>query len=194
MSDARANSKAPAGRPGAQPPRSLWRRLSLVLGLVVLAGGATVGGLMLAMGPSTVIGLVTGTPAVAAADPAGKSPQATDDAGGIKAAGGRAEIMPFKEIIVNITAVTASGRRTSRFLKLNVALVYDAARDADGLVSARQLYMRDAFQDYLRQLTERDLQGTQGLLTLKEELLRRARAIAGNDAPREILVADLIVQ
>ncbi|APX89197.1 hypothetical protein BV394_05270 [Brevirhabdus pacifica] len=195
MSDAKANSQATAGKPGDAAPRPLWRKLSIILVLVLLAGGATVGGLMMAMGPSSVMAMLTGGPAEAATDPKAESPKQAADSKGAGSAGGAAtEIMPFKEIIVNITAITASGRRTSRFLKLNVALVYDAAQDADGLVSARQLYMRDAFQDYLRQLTERDLQGTQGLLTLKEELLRRARAIAGSEAPREILVADLIVQ
>jgi len=54
--------------------------------------------------------------------------------------------------------------------------------------------MRDSFQDYLRQMTERDLQGTIGLVTLKAELLRRARAITESEAPREILISDLIVQ
>ena len=102
--------------------------------------------------------------------------------------------MPFKEIIVNITDVTASGRRTTRFLKLNVALIYDEAAPGAANVAARQLYMRDSFQDYLRQLTVRDLQGSIGLVTLKAELLRRARTISGSDAPAEMLVADLIIQ
>ena len=54
--------------------------------------------------------------------------------------------------------------------------------------------MRDSFQDYLRTLDERDLRGSLGLSELKSELLRRARAVSGGEAPREILVSDMIVQ
>ncbi len=193
-------------------PRSMGRKLAIVLALLLLSAGATAGGLALAMGPSQVLAMLTGgtdeaTDPANPDDPgapknavAGAASAATADGkqaagtSGMQAPASETSVMPFKEIIVNITATTASGRRTSRFLKLNLALVYDTALDGAGQVEARKLYMRDAFQDYLRQLTERDLQGTQGLLTVKEELLRRARAVAGNEAPREMLVADLIVQ
>ena len=102
--------------------------------------------------------------------------------------------MPFEEMIVNITATTDSGRQTSRFLKVDLALVYDKTQDAEGLVEARHIFLRDAFQDYLRQLAERDLEGTHGMITLKGELLRRARAIAGSDAPHELPITGLVVQ
>ena len=103
-------------------------------------------------------------------------------------------VMPFDEMIVNITATAASGRQTSRFLKLDLALVYDKTQDEGGLVEMRHVFLRDAFQDYLRQLAERDLDGTLGLVTVKGELLRRARAIAGNDAPHEVLIMGLVIQ
>jgi flagellar FliL protein len=61
-------------------------------------------------------------------------------------------------------------------------------------IEERKPFVRDAFQDYLRQLSERDIQGSAGLTVLKAELLRRARSVADSDAPREILIADLIVQ
>jgi flagellar FliL protein len=61
-------------------------------------------------------------------------------------------------------------------------------------VEERKEFVRDAFQDYLRQLSERDVQGSAGLAILKAELLRRARSIAGTDAPQEILISDLIIQ
>lgn len=103
-------------------------------------------------------------------------------------------VMPFDEIIVNITTTNAAGQGAARFMKLDLALVFDTKKDPDGLVEARHLYMRDAFQDYLRHLTERDLDGTAGLVTVKSELLRRARAIAGSTAPHEILVLGLVLQ
>lgn len=103
-------------------------------------------------------------------------------------------VTPFREIIVNINATTATGRTTSRFMKLNIALVFDDQVEGAERIEERRLFLRDSFQDYLRQLTERDLQGTLGLITIKQELLRRARVITESDAPHEILIADLIVQ
>jgi flagellar protein FliL len=103
-------------------------------------------------------------------------------------------VTPFKEIIVNINATTATGRTTSRFMKLNIAMVYDSHAPGAERIEERRLFLRDSFQDYLRQLNERDLRGTIGLVTIKQDLLHRARTITDSNAPQEVLVADLIVQ
>lgn len=103
-------------------------------------------------------------------------------------------VMPFDEMIVNIATATGSGLQTNRFMRLDLALVYDRTLDTAGLVETRHIYMRDAFHDYLRHLSDRDIEGTLGLAILKSELLRRARAIAGNSAPHEILIMELVVQ
>ena len=103
-------------------------------------------------------------------------------------------VTPFKEIIVNINATTATGRTTSRFMKLNVALVYDEGMDGSDRIEERRLFIRDSFQDYLRQLNEQDIQGSLGLVIIKQELLHRARTVTESMSPREILVADMIVQ
>ncbi len=191
----------------AEPAKSsLGKKLVMIVLLLVLSLAALGGGMAAAMGPANLLALLTGgsdapEAKVESAEAGPEAAAPAKDAAEVAAAappdhGGAAEmmIMPFKEIIVNITATTATGRKTSRFLKMNLALVYDAAIPGAEEIEARKLFMRDSFQDYLRQLTERDLQGTSGLLNTKAELLRRARAIAGNDAPHEILVADLIVQ
>ena len=195
-------SASAASSPGAAAPegKSMKRRILVWTLLLVLCLGALGGGVAAALGPSTLLNMLTGgedaTPPAAAedaAEPKGKAGAGDGKAKGAKGTAGMT-VMPFKEIIVNITDVTASGRRTTRFLKLNVALIYDEAAPGAANVAARQLYMRDSFQDYLRQLTVRDLQGSIGLVTLKAELLRRARTISGSDAPAEMLVADLIIQ
>ncbi|ETX16303.1 flagellar basal body protein FliL [Roseivivax halodurans JCM 10272] len=97
-------------------------------------------------------------------------------------------------MIVNITALTLSGRITSRFLKIDAVILYDPEIAGADEISARYLYIRDSFQDYMRQLGESDLEGSAGLARLKSELLRRARAVSGSDAPREILIADMVIQ
>ena len=175
-------------------------KLVMALLVLVLCGGGAIGGLTLALGPSGAIALLTGAePEPPADDKADDHDMAAAD--GHDAPSGHGEkaapkmaVIPFKEIIVNINATTATGRTTSRFMKLNVAMVYDDKAEGANRIEERQLFLRDSFQDYLRQLTERDLQGSIGLITVKQELLRRARTITESDAPQEMLVADLIVQ
>lgn len=189
--------------------RSLGGRLALVALLLLLCGAGIAGGIVLALGPSEALALLTGedapegeetaTDAGETEDPGGEDhadEKTGDDGHGGKGAAKKAAltVTPFKEIIVNINATTATGRKTSRFMKLNIALVYDEALPGADHVEGRRLYLRDSFQDYLRQLTERDLQGSHGLATVKNELLRRARSITESEAPRELLVSDLIVQ
>mgnify|MGYP001811651422 CR=1 FL=1 len=103
-------------------------------------------------------------------------------------------VSPFKEIIVNITSTTANGQATSRFLKLNVALVYDPKVDGADRLAERQLFIRDAFVDYLRQLNENDLKGSAGMAQLKADLLHRVRVLGETEAPRELLIADMVIQ
>lgn len=172
----------------AAPKGKSRRKIGMILGLVLLSVVALVGGLVAAVGPSSLLAMLGGDAPheeVAAPHAGGENPTPP---------GADMVVMPFDEMIVNITATAASGRQTSRFLKLDLALVYDKTQDQDGLVEMRHVFLRDAFQDYLRQLAERDLDGTLGLVTVKGELLRRARAIAGNDAPHEVLIMGLVIQ
>jgi len=184
-----------AASTGAPARKPLGRRLLILLLLVLLSFAALAGGLATSMGPRGFVAFLRGEEIVEEAAPA-ETPEQKQAVAGHGAGEARSSVVvtPFKEIIVNITATTATGRQTSRFLKLNLALVYDESAEGAERVEERKLYMRDAFQDYLRQLTQRDLQGTMGLVTLKAELLRRARAIAESDAPQDMLVSDLIVQ
>ncbi|WP_370161709.1 flagellar basal body-associated FliL family protein [Limimaricola soesokkakensis] len=184
-----ANAKLAGKASGARPGRL---RLILLVFLSVLALG---GGLIAAVGPARILELAgLGGDAVeteAVSDPA---EPAAEEVRAALAADPAHMALPFEEIIVNITATTASGRQTSRFLKLDLALIYDSTAPDAARLTERQIYMRDSFQDYLRTLDERDLRGSLGLSELKSELLRRARAVSGGEAPREILVSDMIVQ
>jgi flagellar FliL protein len=182
---------APAGDDAgadAAPKGGSRRKIGMILGLVLLSVVALVGGLVAAVGPGSLMAMLGGD----APHEEAAAPQA--DGENPNPPGADMVVMPFDEMIVNITATAASGRQTSRFLKLDLALVYDKTQDEGGLVEMRHVFLRDAFQDYLRQLAERDLDGTLGLVTVKGELLRRARAIAGNDAPHEVLIMGLVIQ
>lgn len=183
-----AGAPQPDGAEGAAGAGSR-RKLFMILGLVVLSVVAVGGGLVAAIGPSGLRAMLSGDPAVE--DLA--APQ-QEDMSPPPPPGADLVVMAFEEMIVNISATTESGRQTSRFLKLDLALVYDRKQDPDGLVETRHIFLRDAFQDYLRQLADRDLDGTHGLVTVKGELLRRARAIAGSKAPHEVLITGLVIQ
>jgi len=174
-----------------------WLLRGIALLLVCLL--ALAGGLVASVGPSRVMALIIGAEPQIAEPPVndGSAHEGDQDT---KSAGHNAEpvddivVTPFQEIIVNITSTTATGRQTVRFLKLNLALAYDSTLPGAENIERRKLFLRDSFQDYLRQLNESDLQGTAGLVRLRAELMRRTRAIAETDAPKEFLIADLIVQ
>ncbi len=193
----------PVDEAGKKPPRKL---LFLVVA-VVLSLSAAAGGLIMSFGLDETIALISG------GDKNQENPQ--DAPGGEHGAPSDGEngapsdkeaeaqnagsdlaltVDPMKEIVVNITAVSLAGRKSTRFLKLNLALVFDEHAEGAEHVTDRRVYIRDAFQNYLRQLTERDLSGTIGVLRLKSELLRRARAITESDAPKEVLISDIIIQ
>lgn len=103
-------------------------------------------------------------------------------------------VAPFKEIIVNISSITINGQASSRFLKLNIALVYDPTAEGAERIAERQIYIRDSFVEFLRQVTERDLNGSAGLAFLKSELLHRVRLLSESEAAKDLLIADLVIQ
>lgn len=107
---------------------------------------------------------------------------------------GREGILEFEEIVTNINGFNAKGQATQAFLKLSVVMVYRPDPGAAELMASRQPFMRDLFTGYARSLTETDVRGMSGLLNVKAELLKRARAAAGSDLPQEILINDLVVQ
>ncbi|MGY3439988.1 flagellar basal body-associated FliL family protein [Marinovum sp. KMM 9879] len=179
---------AAASRPHTAEAAPRKGGLLRVVLLLVACLTALAGGLVVSIGPDRALALLTSQPEVAV--------EAETEAAPKQAAAPKAPIVvtPFQEIIVNITSTTATGRQTTRFLKLNIALAYDSAMPGAENIEARKLFLRDSFQEYLRQLNESDLQGSIGLVRLKSELLRRARAISDSDAPQQFLIADLIIQ
>lgn len=103
-------------------------------------------------------------------------------------------VLEFDEIVTNINGFDTNGQPTQAFLKMNLVLVYRPDPGAADLMEERAPFMRDLFTGYARSLTETDVRGMAGVLNVKSELLKRARAAAGNDLPTEILISDLVVQ
>lgn len=126
----------------------------------------------------------------AAADTGDHAAETHEDGDGAGTEG----VLEFEEIVTNINGFDAKGRPTKAFLKLSLVLVFRPEPGAAKKMAARQPFMRDLFTGYARSLTETDVRGMAGILNVKAELLKRARAAAGNDLPQEILISDLIVQ
>lgn len=100
----------------------------------------------------------------------------------------------LEEFVVDIATVTTSGRTRTRFLKADIAIVHPATDRTRSMIEARRHHLRDAYVDYLRQLGADDVSGSAGLARMRADLLLRARALLGPDVPREVLLADLVLQ
>ncbi len=93
------------------------------------------------------------------------------------------------DILVNIQ----SNDGTPSYLKLTVALEMDNELAKTGMEALMPRTV-DQFQAYLRELRLEDLKGSEGVLRLKEELLRRASASAAPYKVRDVLLKQMIVQ
>jgi flagellar FliL protein len=96
------------------------------------------------------------------------------------------------EMIVNITGFTESGRKVNRFMKISMSIVH--SEDATARLADRMPFVRDSIQDYLRQLTERDIQGSIGLATLRSEIMKRVNIVLNDQVAMNILIGDLVIQ
>lgn len=99
-------------------------------------------------------------------------------------------------IIVNVRP-GANGSKVSH-LVIDPVLEYEAPAAGEGAagdaISSRKSHFRDAFIDYLANVSEAEVSGSAGMSVVRSELLRRARLVAGNDAPSAVLLQEYILQ
>jgi flagellar FliL protein len=93
------------------------------------------------------------------------------------------------DILVNIQ----SDDGTPAYLKLSLSLELDNNMEKAGM-TALMPRLVDQFQSYLRELRIDDLKGSEGVLRLKEELLRRVNVAAAPYKVRDVLLKQMIVQ
>ncbi|HVZ27467.1 MAG TPA: flagellar basal body-associated FliL family protein [Rhizomicrobium sp.] len=93
------------------------------------------------------------------------------------------------DILVNIQ----SNDGTPAYLKLSLSLEMDNELAKTGM-TALMPRMVDQFQAYLRGLRLDDLKGSEGVVRLKEELLRRADVAAAPYKVRDVLLKQMIIQ
>ncbi len=89
--------------------------------------------------------------------------------------------------------VNLSGPPPQHFLKMKVALQITDAEAAKRL-DAELPRVLDAFQIFLRELRPEDVQGSAGMLRVKEELLRRINLAVQPALANDILFKEVIVQ
>lgn len=171
--------------PSVAPSRRFSLRTLLIVGGLFLMGLA--GGGIAMIGPDRLVAMVSGGSAQSPdadtrADPATRNASESS---------GATSILLMEDHIVNL--VSGSGPST-RFARVRVAIVYDPVLVPIGTLQEKRPFLRDAFHGFLSQLTERDLEGSFGLVMIREELLRRAQKVAGATGIREILITDLVIQ
>ncbi len=93
------------------------------------------------------------------------------------------------EILVNLNT---AGRKSS-YLKIKVALELSDPK-AVPLLDARMPRIIDNFQVYLRELRIDDLQGSEGMFRLKEELLSRVNTSVKPVKVADVLFKEMLVQ
>ena len=86
-----------------------------------------------------------------------------------------------------------SGPPPQRYLKMRVSLQLDNP-EASKIVDQQLPRVLDGFQTYLRQLRPEDLEGSQAMLRLKEELMRRLNLAIQPPVVKDILFKEIIVQ
>lgn len=127
---------------------------------------------------------------IASAEKEGASEASGYEEGGSSQEG----FLEFEDIITDIVVNDSDGGLSRSFLKLSVILVYRPDPGAREEIEARQPFMRDLFTTFARSLTEAEVRGAAGLMVVKSELLKRARAASGNSLPQDVLIRDIIIQ
>ncbi|PKP99720.1 MAG: flagellar basal body protein FliL [Alphaproteobacteria bacterium HGW-Alphaproteobacteria-12] len=89
--------------------------------------------------------------------------------------------------------VNLSGPPPQHYLKMRVALQI-TSKEAVPQLELQMPRVLDGFQTFLRELRPEDLEGSRGMLYLKEELLRRLNLATQEPIVTDVLFKEIIVQ
>jgi len=106
-----------------------------------------------------------------------------------EAAAAPGHYLPLDEMTVTLRS---SGGR-ARFLKLQLTLELEQAAD-EARVQAVMPRIIDNFQVFLRELRVEELEGSQGMYRIREELLKRVNQAASPVKIKEVLFTDMLIQ
>lgn len=166
----------------AAPAKKKWTTKSLLLFVVAPAV------LVLALGGGAFMFLMGGgEEQTASAD--GHATEGHGAEGEGHGAAPTAVFYDLPEILVNLSS---TGPKPV-YLKLGVSLELDGP-DGSHAIDPVMPRVLDNFQIYLRELRLEDLQGSAGLLRLKEELIRRVNLAVAPVVVKDVLFKDMIIQ
>lgn len=94
------------------------------------------------------------------------------------------------DIVVNLAS---TGRKGSTYLKIKINLELDKAEDQK-IIEGVLPRVVDNLQVYLRELKVEDIQGSEGLYRLREELLHRVNVAATPARVNDVLFAEMLMQ
>lgn len=140
-------------------------RMVLALAGLAVVGAAGVAGYWTSAGPQAVDRLFSPPPPPAPA----------------------AAFIELPEVIVNLHP-----EMPSRFMKIGITLAVPGTERMR--VDAMQPELMNALQEFLRNLDQRDLDGSAGIHRLRSELKRRLALIAGDGAIDSVLLRSLLTQ
>lgn len=120
---------------------------------------------------------------------------------------------------ISVSLQPENDQKKGRYFIIDAVVRYDAAGAPAGLAAAEEdedhgssghggektdkpsaeygdvgLLVQDAFIEYLANLTESDISGSSGMARVRSELLRRAQVVFANNAPKELLFQEYILQ
>ena len=104
-----------------------------------------------------------------------------------------AEVPGFYIDLDEMLVTLASKGRKQSFLKLRVSLELGDPQD-EARVTTVMPRIIDNFQVFLRELRVEELQGSQGIYRVKEELLSRVNAAAHPAKVKDVVFRDILVQ
>ncbi|HEY1722777.1 MAG TPA: flagellar basal body-associated FliL family protein [Magnetospirillaceae bacterium] len=174
---------------GEAPPKRSRRRLLMfiaipILLIVIVAAAAFFTGMLDGLlGGKKKDDAAAEAPAADAAAPAGK-PGAPGQPGGTV-------FYDMPEILVNLSS--PGQVRKQNFLKIRVSFELQNALDVPKIEAVMPRII-DNFQVYLRELRVDDLQGSAGMLRLREELLARVNAAVKPTKVNDVLFKEILVQ
>ncbi len=157
-------------------------------GKVIVLAGVVLLLVIVAVGAGLYFSGILGSGEQKAADPQASGSTASggaQDAGAVPVA----VFYDLPEMLVNLNS---AGRKQS-FLKIRVSLELQNALDVSR-VEAVMPRVSDSFQVYLRELRVEDLQGSAGMLRLREELLSRVNAVVSPAKVNDVLFKEMLVQ
>lgn len=173
---------------GEAPPRRSRRRLILFIAIPILI-------VIIALAAAYFTGMLSsifGGAKPGASAPAAATATAPATAGGKEAPPGTGTVFyDMPEILVNLNSQGQT--RKQNFLKIRVSLELQSPLDVPK-VEAVMPRIVDNFQVYLRELRVDDLQGSAGMLRLREELLSRVNVAIKPAKVNDVLFKEILVQ